>query len=37
MFNETMLLDKDGTLGPSERPGLGLTLNEQWFQEHLVE
>ncbi len=36
MFNETMLMDKDGTLGPSDRSGLGVTLNEQWFQEHLV-
>jgi len=36
MFNETLLMDKDGTLGPSERAGLGVTLNEQWFQEHLV-
>jgi L-alanine-DL-glutamate epimerase-like enolase superfamily enzyme len=36
MFNETILLDKDGTIGPSERAGLGLTLNEQWIQEHLV-
>lgn len=36
MFNERVTLDKDGMVSPPERPGLGLTLNEQWFEEHKV-
>ncbi len=36
MFNERVALDKDGMMSPPERPGLGLTLNEEWVQSHLV-
>ena len=35
MFNESLVLDKDGMISPPERPGLGLTVNEAWFNEHL--
>ncbi len=36
MFNESISFDKDGMISPPERPGLGLTLNEEWFAQHKV-
>jgi L-alanine-DL-glutamate epimerase-like enolase superfamily enzyme len=36
MWIERVSLDKEGMVSPPERPGLGLTLNEHWFNEHKV-
>jgi len=36
MFNERITLDADGAVSPPDRPGLGLTLNEEWVGQHAV-
>ncbi len=36
MWRERIVLDQDGMVSPPDRPGLGLTLNEDWVAEHSV-
>jgi len=36
MFLESLTLDPDGMMTAPDRPGLGVTLNEAWVQEHTV-
>lgn len=35
MFRSDVKLDEDGMLSPSDKPGLGVELNEEYFKEHL--
>jgi L-alanine-DL-glutamate epimerase-like enolase superfamily enzyme len=37
MFLESMTLDEDGMITAPDRPGIGVTLNEEWVKEHTVE
>lgn len=37
MFLESLTLDADGMMTAPDRPGLGVTLNEEWVQAHTVE
>ena len=36
MFLESLTLDQDGMMTAPERPGIGITLNEEWVQAHTV-
>jgi L-alanine-DL-glutamate epimerase-like enolase superfamily enzyme len=35
MFEETLMIE-DGKVGPSDRPGMGITLNEKALAPHRI-